>query len=90
MLESALWSGVVNDIVLVERPGEHRVTLDFAIMHGHQFDEACVPPHAKAVGEVIPECIAWAFQGADRIWRVSDTRKWNSYPIKEFNNVLSK
>jgi hypothetical protein len=90
MIESAFWSGVVHDIVLVERKGEHRVNLEFGIMHGHQFDEACVPPHAKAVGEVISECIAWAFQGADRIWRISDTRKWNSNPIREFNNVLSR
>jgi len=90
MLESALWDGVVKDIVLVERPGEDRISLDFAILHGHQFDEACVPPHAKAVGEVISECLAWAFQGADRIWRISDTRKWNSHPIKAFNNVLSR
>lgn len=90
MIESAFWSGVVHDIVLVERKGEHRVNLEFDIMHGHQFDEACVPPHAKAVGEVISECIAWAFQGADRIWRISDTRKWNSNPIREFNNVLSR
>ena len=90
MLESALWNGVVNDIVLVERQGEHRVSLDFAIMHGHQFDEACVPPHAKAVGEVISECLASAFQGADRIWRISDTRNLNSCPLKAFNNILSR
>jgi hypothetical protein len=90
MIESAFWSGVVDDIVFVERKGEHRVNLEFAIMLGHQFDEACVPPHAKAVGEVISECIGWAFQGADRIGRISDTRQWNSNPTKEFNNVLSR
>lgn len=89
MIESEYWDGVVKDVLLVERKATSASRTDFVIMHGHQFDAACVPPHAKMVGEVISECLAWAFQGADRIWRVSDTRKWNSSPLKVFNNVLS-
>jgi predicted phosphodiesterase len=89
MIEAELWPGVVKDVLLVERQGDGKSSLDFVITHGHQFDPACVPPHAKQVGEVISECLSWAFQGADRIWRVSDTRKWNSAPVKEFGNILS-
>ena len=89
MIEAELWDGVIKDILLVERKGNNKVDLDFAITHGHQFDETCVPPHAKMVGEVISECLSWAFQGSDRIWRVSDTRKWNTNPVKKFSNVLS-
>ncbi len=89
MIEAELWRGVVKDILLVERKHQARVDVDFLITHGHQFDDSCVPPYAKMVGEVISECLSWAFQGADRIWRVSDTRKWNSRPLKEFSNVLA-
>jgi predicted phosphodiesterase len=89
MIEAEFWDGVVKDVLLVERKTNNKVDLDFVITHGHQFDESCAPPHAKAVGEVISECLSWAFQGPDRIWRVSDTHKWNSNPVKEFSNVLS-
>ena len=89
MIEAELWPGVVKDVLLVERQGDGKSGLDFVVTHGHQFDPACVPPHAKKIGEVISECLSWAFQGADRIWRVSDTRKWNSAPVKEFRNILS-
>jgi hypothetical protein len=89
MIEAELWQGVVKDVLLVERQRDGKSGLDFVITHGHQFDPACVPPHAKKIGEVISECLSWAFQGADRIWRVSDTRKWNSAPAKEFRNILS-
>jgi hypothetical protein len=65
------------------------VDLKFVILHGHQFDESCVPPHARKVGEVISECLSWAFQGADRVWRLSDTRKWFANAVKEFGNTLS-
>ena len=88
MIEAELWPGVVKDVLLVERQRDDKSALDFVITHGHQFDPACVPPHAKKVGEVISECLSWAFQGADRIWRVSDTHKWNSSPVKEFRNIL--
>jgi len=85
MINAQLWPSVVKDLLLVERGNN----VGFAIAHGHQFDESCVPPYAKMVGEVISECLSWAFQGPDRIWEISDTRKWNSQAKKEFSNVLS-
>jgi hypothetical protein len=85
MIEAQLWPSVVKDILLVERNNAPA----FAVTHGHQFDEACVPPYAKMVGEVISECLSWAYQGPDRIWKTSDTRQWTSQAKKEFGNVLS-
>lgn len=92
MIESAYWKGVVNDVLLVDRtvPGSTtRVAPRFVVTHGHQFDRACVPPFADEVGETISECISWAFQGPDRIWKVSDTRQWTRLGAKAFSNTLS-
>jgi hypothetical protein len=89
MIESAFWDGIIKDILLVKRPNNPSGRTKYAITHGHQFDEVCVPPFAKQAGETISECLSWAFQGPDRIWRVSDTMRWNSGAQKEFSNVLS-
>lgn len=89
MIEAELWPGVVKDLLLVERKGANQTEVKFVIMHGHQFDDSCAPPHSKMVGEVISECLSWGFQGADRVWRISDTAKWYGDPVKDFSNVLS-
>lgn len=93
MIETAFWPGVVHDTVLVDRPiGPERTATyhpRFVLVHGHQFDEACSPAHAAKVGETISECLSWAFQGPDRIWRISDTQKWTKSGTREFSNVLS-
>ena len=92
MIESVYWKDVVKDVLLVDRPlagsGSRHVP-SFVVTHGHQFDHVCVPPHADECGETISECIAWAFQGPDRIWKLSDTRKWIGTGEKTFSNVLS-
>jgi hypothetical protein len=89
MIESVFWDGIIKDVLMVKQPNNPSGKNKFVIAHGHQFDEACVPPFAKQVGETISECISWAFQGPDRIWRTSDTMKWNSNAQKQFSNVLS-
>jgi len=87
MIEARLWKDVVADVLLIEPASGRRSS--YLVTHGHQFDEACVPPHATMVGETISECLSWAFQGADRIWRTSDTQRWTSGERREFNNHLS-
>jgi hypothetical protein len=89
VIEAQYWPGVIKDALRVSRTGASGSTVEFVITHGHQFDEACVPPHAAKIGEVFSECLSWAFQGPDRIWETSDTFKWTSQPKKEFSNVLS-
>lgn len=93
MIESVFWKGVVKDLLIVERKHQGSSGLSsepyFAITHGHQFDKACVAPHAGKVGEVISECLSWAYQGPDRIWQVRDTYKWTGDSKLRFNNDLS-
>lgn len=94
MIESVYWEGVVKDILLVNRKVHspvHRthVVPFFAITHGHQFDEACIPPFATQIGETISECLSWGFQGADRIWTTKDDHQWVDGPHRVFNNALA-
>jgi predicted phosphodiesterase len=58
------------------------------VCHGHQFDANTIPRHAPLIGETISECLGWAFQGADRIWKWSDgPEQWvGGAP---FRNLLS-
>jgi hypothetical protein len=41
----------------------------YVIGHGHHFDEACTPRFARRLTETIAECLGWAYEGADRVWR---------------------
>lgn len=56
------------DYVLLETKGR----VDWVIMHGHQFDKSTTPALAPRIGEIISESLAWAYQGADRVWRWTD------------------
>jgi hypothetical protein len=59
----------------------------FAIAHGHQFDANCTPKYARFIGEAISECLGFAFQGSDRIWKWEDGPKtWAS--TRAFKNNL--
>lgn len=64
----------VHDYAVIA-PGR-RATPSHIVAHGHQFDPVCNPRYSKQVGEVISECVGWAFQGADRIWTSEDTARW--------------
>ena len=55
------------DILLVESDNP------FAMMHGHQFDEATNPAVAAFYGEVISECLGVWYQGPDRTWSAQFT-----------------
>lgn len=57
------------DILLIDTPNP------FAIMHGHQFDEATNPAVAAFSGEVISECLGVWYQGPDRTWSARFTEK---------------
>lgn len=61
----------------------------YVITHGHQFDEACLQPYAASIGEIITECVSWAYQGADRAWQLSDTKQWYNSEQGDFINTLS-
>ena len=39
------------------------------IGHGHHFDKASTPKYSEQIGEMLSECLAWAYEGADRVWR---------------------
>lgn len=63
----------------------------FFVTHGHQFDEATLPQHAFAIGEVYSESVGWTIQGADRIWDHNKTERWTNPDLKTvfFNNQLA-
>ena len=78
------------DFLFLRRVHNRRfVGLPAAIVcHGHQFDANTIPKHAPMIGETISECLGWAFQGADRIWKWSDgPRQW--VDGQPFKNLLS-
>lgn len=66
----------VADVLTIKRKG----TMDYVVLHGHQFDSVCQLhgeiPWAKSFGEVYSENVSWAFQGPDRFWELKDTKKW--------------
>ncbi|HTJ41617.1 MAG TPA: hypothetical protein VL463_05950 [Kofleriaceae bacterium] len=73
------------DYVFIDGPNK----VDFAILHGHQFDPTCTPRFAPQLGELFSECMGLFFQGADRVWL------WSGDPCsdwalgtKDFNNNL--
>lgn len=61
------------DYALIDGPPNSRKRASFVITHGHQFDASTMPAVAPELGEVYSECLAWAYEGADRTW------KWNSH-----------
>jgi len=77
----------VVDVLRVKRNGR----IDYVVTHGHQFDESCMQhgaiPFAQSLGEVYSECLAWCNQGADRVWREDDTKRW--YVGTTFGNALA-
>jgi len=58
------------DILLLEgdRP-------EYALMHGHQFDQATHPGVAPLYGEVVSECLGVWYQGPDRVWSAKQGRR---------------
>jgi hypothetical protein len=56
----------VYDFLIIE-PAEDAPA--FVIGHGHHFDTASTPAFAAQYGEMLSECLGWAYEGADRVWR---------------------
>lgn len=73
-----------KSIVIEDANGAPR----FVITHGNQFDKNSTPSTAPRSGELHSECIAWAYEGSDRVWR------WPTHTIhwaqngKTFGNKL--
>lgn len=54
-----------------------RPSVDYVIMHGHQFDPVTNPVVAPQLGETISECLGGFFQGPDRTWGWrDDASRW--------------
>lgn len=91
-IEEALGSPVYDALRVNRGSTTHPVT-KYLIMHGHQFDSVCLQagntPYAKSLGEIYSECVSWAFQGAERVWTLDDTKKWY-YCSKGISNVLAR
>lgn len=85
-IEEKLLGTEVYDYVLIKRNQQ----ISYLVIHGHQFDAACVQhgeiPYAKSLGEMYTECGGWANQGADRAWWENDTKRW--YIGKTYLNQL--
>ena len=75
-IEEKLLGTEVCDYLLIKRNQQ----ISYLVIHGHQFDAACVQhgeiPYAKSLGEMFTECGGWANQGADRAWWEDDTKRW--------------
>jgi hypothetical protein len=56
----------VDDFLVVE-PADGSPGV--VIGHGHHFDTASTPAWAAGIGEPLSECLGWAYEGADRVWR---------------------
>jgi len=73
--------GVPDDFLIIEPAGANSGTGPFVVTHGHHFDRQCTPLFARRLGEAFSEALAWAYQGADRIWSWDgddDVRNWAS------------
>ena len=60
------------------------------IGHGHHFDTASTPLYAPEIGEMLSECLGWAYEGADRVWRWGNgdgVEEWAGGG-EAFNNTL--
>jgi hypothetical protein len=56
----------VDDFLVIEAD---ETAPAFVIGHGHHFDTASTPAFASAIGEMLSECLGWAYGGADRVGR---------------------
>jgi hypothetical protein len=67
------------DFLVIEPAAGDTSAGPVVVAHGHHFDRQCTPLYARRLGETFSETLAWAFQGADRIWSWSgdnDVTEW--------------
>ena len=57
----------VYDFLILEPTEDNNST--FVVGHGHHFDTASTPKYSPLIGEKLSECLGWAYEGADRVWR---------------------
>lgn len=90
ILREAFYPGLtIHDFALIDSKAATRnYQAEYMITHGHQLDETCHPLFADKAGEVFSECLSWAYEGADRIWKWSDDAKGWAEGSVCFNNSL--
>ena len=76
----------VEDFLVVESGSTPR----FVVGHGHHFDTSGTPKFSRRAGETLSECLAWAYEGADRVWRwegLDGVQQWSD-GREPFRNTL--
>ncbi len=63
----------VYDVLIIEP--EDATDPAFVVCHGHHFDTATTPGYRRRIGEPLSECLAWAYEGADWVWRWGRRRR---------------
>jgi hypothetical protein len=64
----------------------------FVVCHGHHFDTNSTPRYSRRIGETLSECLAWAYQGADRVWRwdgEGGVQRWANGGEAFFNTLVT-
>jgi hypothetical protein len=67
----------VYDFLIIE--SDENGSPGVVIGHGHHFDLVSTPAFAAQIGEMLSECLGWAYEGADRVWRwdnVDGVQRW--------------
>jgi hypothetical protein len=78
----------VYDFLILEPTEDNDST--FVVGHGHHFDTASTPKYSPLIGEKLSECLGWAYEGADRVWRWEygdGVEQWAG-GAEPFNNTL--
>jgi calcineurin-like phosphoesterase family protein len=80
----------VYDFLIIEPTEANDST--FVVGHGHHFDTASTPKYSGRIGEKLSECLGWAYEGADRVWRwenVDGVQRWAGGGEPFFNTLVS-
>lgn len=80
----------VYDFLIIEPTDVKDST--FVVCHGHHFDTSATPKYSRRIGETLSECLAWAYQGADRVWRWDGTdgvQRWTNGGEAFFNTLVT-
>jgi hypothetical protein len=90
ILRDAFYPGLVlYDVALINsKSAGSQYQAEYIITHGHQLDESCHPLFADKAGEIFSECLSWAYEGADRVWRWNDETMGWARGTSWLNNTL--
>ena len=80
----------VYDFLILEPTGADGPT--FVVGHGHHFDKVSTPKYSRRLGETLSECLGWAYEGADRVWRwdrLDGVQGWANGEEAFFNTLVT-